>query len=371
MCSFAFPTYAASDGTEDIIASDLDLQVYATYTDSDDKDITADCKFSIWNSDVYPEYKGFACIRVPFPSILNSSAHVVLLSDSLKLTADHEYELDFDFGCMAAGSGNVFSCNIVYYDSSGEAIKTDFLYSHTITDDDPVSVNFSFKPNVSDIKGGYSARLFFEFIRIVDVEQDWTGNSLFLISDEIGFVDKDDDSGWFQKIINKIEETISNIKEIPQKINQKLTELKESITNAFVELKDNLIEGLKGLFVPSDGFFEEKKAELELFLEDHFGILWTAPNIMISTIEQLLTMSPKEPSITMPAIQFTWEDELITLTEPMTVNFNDYIGDGTPLEAFYNFYRVFVTIILIFLFINYCLKKYHYIFGKDGEAVEH
>lgn len=373
MCSFAFPTYAASDGKEDIIASDMELDVYYASNDSDvETHITEKCNVSIWNSsESYPEYKGFTCIRVPYQAMIGSDGHIVFLTEDLDLVSDHEYELDFQYGHLVPSTVNVFKVQLRYYDSKGSLAKVSELYDYAPSTDDPVSVKFSFKPDASGMSSGYSVKLAFIFFRVKEVTSNLTGNSIFFISNEIGFVDKDDDSGWFQKIINKIEETINNIKQIPEKINQKLTELKESITNAFIELKDNLIEGLKGLFVPSDGFFEEKKAELELFLEDHFGILWTAPNIIISTIEQLLTISPEEPSITMPAIQFTWEDELITLTEPMTVNFNDYIGDGTPLEAFYNFYRVFVTIILIFFFINYCLKKYHYIFGKDGEAVEH
>lgn len=239
-------------------------------------------------------------------------------------------------------------------------------------------VDIDFKADIGDISAGYKCQLRITFAQVANP----TASEIYFLSDEINLIDKDDDSGWFQKILNaitSIPEKISSffqdlkngITELGNNIKGFFTDLGDKIGGFFVELKDNLIEGLKGLFVPSEGFFEEKKAELELFLEDHFGILWTAPNIMISTIEQLLTIDIEEPSITMPAIQFTWEDELITLTEPMTVNFNNYIGEGKPLHTFYGFYKTFVTIVLIFLFIQFCLKKYHYIFGKDGEAVEH
>lgn len=371
MCSFALPASAA-DGTENIISSEIDGVFYHFYDKETGWVETTEFETGIFNSSVYPQFNGFLYIKTPYlpGELTGPKFKYVVLTEDLSLQSNHEYSLNFDYGYLAVDEVNSFSVSLLYYDANGNETHAESLYSFSPLTASPVNVSFNFKLDEQYTTKGYSCKISFTFFQSYNANYT-SGNSFYFLSDEIELIDKDDDSGWFQKIINKIEETISNIKQIPEKINQKLTELKESITNAFVELKENLIEGLKGLFVPSDGFFEEKKAELELFLEDHFGILWTAPNIMISTIEQLLTMSPEEPSITMPAIQFTWENELITLTEPMTVHFNDYIGEGTPLETFYNFYRVFVTIILIFLFINYCLKKYHYIFGKDGEAVEH
>ena len=85
MFSFAFPTYAASDGTEDIIASDMDLDVYYASNDSDvETHITDKCNVSIWNSnDSYPEYKGFTCIRVPYQAMIGSDGHIVFLTEDL------------------------------------------------------------------------------------------------------------------------------------------------------------------------------------------------------------------------------------------------------------------------------------------------
>ena len=368
MCSFTIPTYAA-DGTGPIDTTNMQFSAeILTDSDGDGSYAFEDCTDSIVtkiynNSSIFD---GMYSYR--FPSTLSDKNILLLLSEPFSISADHEYTLSFDFGFSAITGSVTAYALLKYYNSSGEVLKEQTI--DAIIESSPGEIhsfNIDFKPDVSDLEGGYKCKLELGFHQLSAP----TSSEVIFVSSEINLIDKDDDTGWFQKIINKIEETINNIKQIPERINAKLTELKESITNAFVELKENLIEGLKGLFVPSDGFFEEKKAELELFLEEHFGILWTAPNIIISTIEQLLTMSPEEPSITMPAIQFTWEDELITLTEPMTVHFNDYIGEGSPLETFYNFYRVFVTIVLIFLFLNYCMKKYHYIFGKDGEAVEY
>ena len=366
MCSFALPASAA-DGTEPIDTSSMKITAHV-FESSEEIDITDSLIISSSGASAFPD-----CLKIVYPLPENGVDRVgisLLLNENFSINTEHEYNLSFDYG-FSHGLPTLLQVALVYYDSSGSLVDEQIIITEEqFYGDKKYSVDVDFKPVLpEEITGGYKCNFEIRFVQTGRNENSFMQR--FFVSSEIDLMDKDDDSGWFQKIINKIEETISNIKQIPEKINQKLTELKESITNAFIELKENLIEGLKGLFVPSDGFFEEKKAELELFLEDHFGILWTAPNIMISTIEQLLTMSPEEPSITMPAIQFTWEDELITLTEPMTVHFNDYIGEGTPLETFYNFYRVFVTIILIFLFINYCLKKYHYIFGKDGEAVEH
>lgn len=174
---------------------------------------------------------------------------------------------------------------------------------------------------------------------------------------------------WIKQIVEDIKSLGQSIVNLPELIKEKLSSLFENIANKLTELGNNIIEGLKSLFIPQEGFFDDKKAEMETFLEDHFGIIYTAPNIVITIFEKLLSISPGEPALTMPAIEFEFLGEHIKLSDPITINLYDFVAKGTPLYTIYQFYRAGMTAFLIFLFVEYAMNKYNYLFGKDGEAV--
>lgn len=336
--------------------------------------------------------KNFTGFLIPNNYYTSGQAFDITFSlfDNFTLRAEHEYNINFSFRQYFNLSAN-FNASLYIYNSDGSLYKQKVLYTKNIMGYSTTDLDFNFILSKSDLPDSYYCRLEFTFKQHTSGNANSSSDQAFYISEYITLTDLDDDSGWFQKIINAITS-------IPEKIKSFFTNLGSTIGSFFTDLWDKLrtqfenigkwfkelgdkigqyfenlyndiIEGIKRLFIPEDGFFEQKKTELETFLSEHFGILWTAPDIIISTIRQLLTISPQEPTITMPAIQFEWEGKIITLTEPMTVHFNDYIGSGTPLHTLYQFYRTFVTIFLIFLFLQYCVNKYHYIFGKDGEAV--
>ena len=50
--------------------------------------------------------------------------------------------------------------------------------------------------------------------------------------------------------------------------------MKESVVNAFVTLKDDLLGGLEALFIPADDYFDRKSDEMQQWGADHFGFLW-------------------------------------------------------------------------------------------------
>ncbi len=174
---------------------------------------------------------------------------------------------------------------------------------------------------------------------------------------------------WIKQIVEDIKSLGQSIANLPELIKEKLSSLFENIANKLTELGNNIIEGLKSLFIPEEGFFDDKKAEMEAFLEDHFGIIYTAPNIAFTIFEKLLSISPGEPCLTFPAIEFEFLGEYIKLSDPITINLYDFVAKGTPLYTIYQFYRAGMTAFLIFLFVEYAMNKYNYLFGKDGEAV--
>ncbi len=381
---------AASDGTEDIIASDMDLDVYYASNDSDvETHITDKCNVSIWNSnDSYPEYKGFTCIRVPYQAMIGSDGHIVFLTEDLDLVSDHEYELDFQYGHLVPSSVNVFKVQLRYYDSKGSLAKVSELYDYAPPTDDPVSVKFSFKPDASGMSSGYSVKLAFIFFRVKEVTPDLTGNSLFFISNEIGFVDKDDDSGWFQKIINKIEETISNVKAIPEKINQKLAELKEGIGSFFTEQWNNIkgafddvgtwfvelgdkfneainalgefiIDGIRDIlqwaFVPSEEFMDEYIQVIRDKYEEHFGIFAQVTLFLTDTLEYIDSLMDYDYEFVFPEVSLPIAGKTYVIIEKQTVNMKQWLGSGSFGAELYSIYQTCVWAIIIFCIFKYAL----------------
>ena len=166
--------------------------------------------------------------------------------------------------------------------------------------------------------------------------------------------------GWFADLKAKIQEFFDGVK-------QWFQELGDRISGFFVDLYNNIVDGLKKLFIPSDGYFEGKKSELETFATDHFGAMYQAPDVMVDTIRKFTSMKPKDPAITMPAIEFNFQGKHYKLCDSMTYSFSWVNDKSHMLYYFYHFYKGFVTMILFFGFANYCLKKYNDVFGGSDE----
>ena len=359
---FSISAYAA-DGSENINTIDMNVSANVTIDTTPNVDggvVTEDIEIQKSVVSGQSGFNGFIQYVFPTPTDVVNERRLlaeVCLDDNFSIVSGHEYNLNFTWGYNINLSG--YSCGLLrFYNNDGEIIKEQNLFvSNGIKPSTLYNVDISFIPDTKDLTSGYRCELVLIFVQ--GGYNSTSQAQRFYISPEIVLIDKDDDSGWFQKIINKINDVWESIKSLPDKIGAYIQQIATDIT-----------DGLKSLFIPEDGFFNEKMAEMELFLEEHFGILYTAPNILFTILKRLMTISPEEPSLTMPAIAFMWQGEKITLTEPITIYFNDYISSGAVLETFYKFYRAFVSVSLILMFVNYAKNKYDYLFGKDGEAVE-
>lgn len=356
--SFSISVYAA-DGTENInTLNDLSVKAEVLDGSSGDgsfTDVTEN--LTIYNING-GSFDGFVGYKFPLTTEEYQRLSACLyLGEDFSFNSSHEYSLFFQYGVNVQAYS---SCTVYlnYLNASGNLLKSqivvqqDYDFSTKIN-----SIDIDFKPDVSDLESGYKCELMILFsqsgVSTAGVSQ------VFYISSEIELVDKDDNSSWLQKIINKINDVWESVKELPEKIGV-----------ALGELGDNIIEGLKSLFIPEDGFFDAKKQEMETFLEDHFGVIFTAPNILITIIEKLLTVEVSEPIISFPKIQFDLlGTEYSLIDKEIHLNLSDFVVDGSPYHILYKFYRAFATGFLIVAFANYCKNKYDYLFGKDGEAV--
>lgn len=125
---------------------------------------------------------------------------------------------------------------------------------------------------------------------------------------------------------------------------------------------DDLVESIKGFFIPDEGFFETTKEKFDALLSDHLGFLYQAP-AMVRDLFQVISdwNPPEQPSITLPAFNFTIAGHAVHLWDEQVYTF-DFL-DSQPWSTLYAFYKTFVFVLLSVAMINLAIKKYHDIVG--------
>lgn len=125
---------------------------------------------------------------------------------------------------------------------------------------------------------------------------------------------------------------------------------------------DNLVESIKGFFIPDEGFFETVKEQFDQLLSDHLGFLYQAP-AMVGDIFQVVSdwNPPDQPSITLPAFNFTIAGHAVHLWDEQVYTF-DFLS-SQPWSTLYAIYKTFVFVLLSVAMINLAIKKYHDIVG--------
>ena len=296
------------------------------------------------------------------------------------MKAGHEYELEFSVGVRFKATYNV-----------RVLLSGNEIYSTTVTSSDKL-IDYTISFNAPDVVSSYGEVLTISVELPPNV--DWGANpgeaTGFRVGKMVAFTDRTDEPGWLGKILQRftdLGDTIGSFftsigdrisgffSSLWENIKQSFTDLKQwfvdlgnRIQGFFVELYNDIVEGLKKLFIPADGYFDSKKEELETFCVEHFGAMYQVPDMVIDIIEKFTTISPGEPSITVPAIEFDFQGKHYQLTDDISYSFS-WVNDSTnALYYFYKFYRGFVTIILFLAFANYCIKKYNEVFaGSDAE----
>lgn len=141
-------------------------------------------------------------------------------------------------------------------------------------------------------------------------------------------------------------------------LDSSLGKLGDRIKGFFEDLADTI----KGFFVPDEGFFETTKEKFDVLLSDHLGFLYQAP-AMVGDIFQVVSdwNPPDQPSITLPAFNFTIAGHAVHLWDEQVYTF-DFLS-SQPWSTLYAIYKTFVFVLLSVAMINLAIKKYHDIVG--------
>ena len=299
---------------------------------------------------------------------------IISAFQSPSLVAGHEYQLSFATGVNFNAKTKIE----VYLNST-------LIYSDTINGAGAKKISINFKaPDFAT--SDTSIRIECSIGEAYHYGEKGQ-NAGFLLSKNIGFNDNTDNPGWLGKILEKFtalgdrisgffSSLTSSISEFFSSLGDRISgffaDLKEKLSTFFSELGDRikgffvqLVEDIKSLFIPPDDYFSRLQTQLDTFCTEHLGALYQGPTVLINLIKKVLSISPDEPSITMPAIQFYWKGKLIQLTEPIQYSFSWVSDSSHPLYTFYKFYRGFSIVSMFVAFLAYLRHKYITIFGGD------
>lgn len=173
------------------------------------------------------------------------------------------------------------------------------------------------------------------------------------------------------------------ISELPLQIWSLLYQLGDRIGGFFTELKDNLLQGIKDLFVPSEEDITNFKDDMDKLFSEHLGVVYEAPDLMVIFVKKLADFSPQR-SDDMNDYYIEFPSKTIYLTSDLSNDFisdtssnggeaipvvPDNTGQGTfrisfglfndkPYSTFYSIYNVFIIFFTILCFCNYAIQKY-------------
>lgn len=159
---------------------------------------------------------------------------------------------------------------------------------------------------------------------------------------------------YYQIFINDL--TFSDVTN--ENLDKSLGKLGDRIKGFF----DNLVESIKGFFIPKEGFFDDVKSRFDKLLSEHLGFLYEAPSMVGSIFGVVKDWSPPEqPTITLPAFNFDIGNDHIHLWDEQVYTF-DFLSNQ-PWSTLYAFYKTFIFVLLSVAMINLAIKKYHSIVG--------
>lgn len=183
----------------------------------------------------------------------------------------------------------------------------------------------------------------------------------------VGLTAEDIEANRHQELINSNNKTQDAIKEntetnksILGKIGDILSYINPFSENFFgKKLIDLLIEGLKSLFVPEDGFFSEYFSELKDWFSDRLGFLWTPFDLIIEILNKMLNINFSEPIFHIPNIKEVVTDTL--LISERDYNLNSLL-ENEIFKRVHDIYLLGVDAIIIFALINLAKVKIEEVF---------
>lgn len=173
--------------------------------------------------------------------------------------------------------------------------------------------------------------------------------------------------GLIDSIIQGINKVIDGIVNLPSSIASALsgalnaiknavTSIGTAITNAIEVAVTTVLDGLKELFIPSEGYFSSLFDRLNTFFSERFGLLYFPIEHLLSVLNRILTLTDQAPQIAIPEISY--EGEVFI---PAMVYTFDFLADE-PWSTVHGWYLVAMDVAMVMCVVRLLQSKYEEVF---------
>lgn len=219
---------------------------------------------------------------------------------------------------------------------------------------------FYLSSSASNLGGSYSSDSPIVDASIFDTKSFTVGSSYTDEDKQKDYQDKISSSLEDQK--QAIEENTKTNKNIFEKIGDILSYIKPFSENFFgKKLVELILDGLKGLFVPEDGFFDTYFSDLKDWFSDRLGFLWTPFDIIIEILNKILNINFSEPIFHIPEINEPFSGS--KLISEYDYNLNSLL-DNDIFKNIHDIYFIGVDAVIIFALINLARRKIEEVFSN-------
>ena len=139
------------------------------------------------------------------------------------------------------------------------------------------------------------------------------------------------------------------------------------IWQAIINLPKTILDGLVGLFVPSEGFFSAYFDELLTWFEERLGILGYPITFTVDVLNRILDLDFNEPVISWDDMYVPLFEDEVPLIPAGEINFKTLVESNETILNFYNTYLIIVDGLLVFMIIKLIQRKHDEIVGGASE----
>lgn len=219
---------------------------------------------------------------------------------------------------------------------------------------------FYLSSSANNLGGAYSSDEPLKDSSILDTKSFTVGSSYTDEDKQKDYQDKISSSLENQK--QAIEENTKTNKNIFEKIGDILNYINPFSENFFgKKLVELILDGLKGLFVPEDGFFDTYFSDLKNWFSDRLGFLWTPFDIIIEILNKILNINFSEPIFHIPEINEPFSGS--KLISEYDYNLNSLL-DNDIFKNIHDIYFIGVDAVIIFALINLARRKIEEVFSN-------
>ena len=171
-------------------------------------------------------------------------------------------------------------------------------------------------------------------------------------------VEDTENKGLLEGLLAWIKSIYEGVLNLPTNIANFLKAPLDAIKNAVNAVATSIIDGLKSLFIPEEGYFDGLFDRLNTFFSERFGFLYYPIEHFISWCNRLFTLTDAAPYVTIPEVKYEGE----VFIPAMTYTF-DFLANE-PWATIHDLYLMAIDVALIMSFVQLLQRKYEEVIGK-------